>query len=124
MTENSKKTGLHGEEIAVRHLTDKGYSILERNYRGDRCEIDIIAKIQANIVFCEVKTARSGTFGPSISHVSSHKIIHIVRAAEEYISTHETDECSFRFDVIGIEMNTGMPVVTHIENAFTAPETV
>jgi putative endonuclease len=119
---NSLSTGLQGEEVACRYLADKGYEIIERNYRCSHLEIDIIAGHGGSIIFCEVKTARSKKFGPSISWVTPQKIKRIAKAALDYISSHDTDGYSFRFDVIGIEVNDGKISLNHIENAFAAPE--
>ncbi len=76
-----RDTGLRGEDIAARHLTAKGYRILSRNYRGGRCELDIIAEKGDTIVFCEVKTARTDRFGPSFTWVTPGKIRHIAAGA-------------------------------------------
>ncbi|MFC1651047.1 YraN family protein [Candidatus Latescibacterota bacterium] len=119
---SSLSTGLQGEEIACRYLTNKGYGIIERNYRCSHLEIDIIAGHGDIIIFCEVKTARTKKFGPSISWVTPQKIKRIAKTAQEYIATHDTDGFSFRFDVIGIEVNCGKISINHIENAFIAPE--
>jgi len=124
MKHNSHSTGIQGEEVASRYLVKKGYRILERNYRCEHYEIDIIAEQGNTIVFCEVKTARTERFGPSIMWVTPEKIKHISRAAEEYIATHDTNGFSFRFDVIGLEVKDGKTKINHIENAFIAPEDV
>ena len=117
-------TGIQGEESACRYLVKEGYHVLDRNYRAERYEIDIIARTGDTIVFCEVKTARSKKFGPSISWVTPDKIRHIALAASEYINSHELNGCSFRFDVIGIDVVNGEIIINHIENAFTTPEDV
>ena len=119
---NSLSTGLQGEEVACRYLINKGYEIIERNYRCSHLEIDIIAGHGGSIIFCEVKTARTKKFGPSISWVTPQKIKRIAKAAHEYISTHDTAGHSFRFDVIGIEVSGEKMGINHIENAFIAPE--
>jgi len=119
-----RDTGMCGEDIASRYLAAKGYRILSRNYRGGRCEIDIIAEIEGTIVFCEVKTARTDQFGSPVSWVTPGKIRHIARAARDYILSHSIVGRSFRFDVIGLEARTGGYAVTHIENAFNAPPDV
>ena len=119
-----RETGLRGEDIAARHLVSEGYRILSRNYRGGRCELDIIAEKGGVIVFCEVKTARSGRFGPSVSWITPGKIRHIARAALDYILTHGIVKREFRFDVIGLDAREDGYTVTHIENAFSAPPDV
>jgi putative endonuclease len=117
----TRETGLCGEEIACRYLSERGYLILSRNYRGGRCELDIVAEIRDTIVFCEVKTARTSRFGPPVTWVTPGKIRHIARAARDYILSHAISGRCFRFDVIGLESHQEGYSVTHIENAFTAP---
>ena len=119
---SSRSTGFQGEEVAARYLEKEGYEILERNYRGGSYELDIIAACDGTIVFCEVKTARTGRFGPAVTWVTPEKIRHIATAAAEYIHTHETVGRSFRFDVIGLEVRDGVIEINHIIDAFTAPE--
>ncbi len=122
MKDNALSTGHQGEEVACRYLNKKGYRIIERNWRGKHYEIDIVAEYKTTIVFCEVKTARTNSFGPSISWVTPEKIKHISRAAEEYIYTHNIEGFSFRFDVIGLKVTKGKTEINHIENAFSVPE--
>ena len=122
MGKNCLSTGFQGEELASRYLVKKGYRILERNWRSEHYEIDIVALDRDIIVFCEVKTSKTNRFGPSITWVTPEKIKHISKAASEYITTHNTKDFSFRFDVIGLEVKGGEIEINHIEDAFTAPE--
>jgi len=122
MGKNCRSTGFQGEELASRYLVKKGYRILERNWRSEHYEIDIVALDRDIIVFCEVKTSKTNRFGPSITWVTPEKIKHISKAASEYITTHNTKDFSFRFDVIGLEVKGGEIEINHIEDAFTAPE--
>ncbi|MBT4485120.1 MAG: ribonuclease HII [Candidatus Latescibacteria bacterium] len=124
MKDDRRNTGIKGEVTGCNYLVNKGYKILDRNWRADRSnyEIDIVAQINHIIVFCEVKTAGTHKFGPSISWVTPEKIERISRAAQEYITTHNTEGYSFRFDVIGNQVEGDKYDIIHIENAFTAPE--
>lgn len=115
-------TGGRGEKTAAAFLEARGYRIIERNFRGERYEIDIIAEQKNTIVFCEVKTARSRAFGPATEWVTPVKISHIAQAANEYIASHDISGRAFRFDVIGITISRGRTMIDHIENAFSAPE--
>ena len=124
MVNDPHSTGIQGEEAACRYLEKKGYQILDRNFRGKRYEIDIVAQNGNTIVFCEVKTARTKKFGSSITWVTPDKTKRIAHAACEYINIREINGFSFRFDVIGIDAEGGEVTINHIENAFTAPEDV
>ena len=61
--------GSYGERMAVRYLTDRGLEVLDRNWRCDLGEIDIVARDGGCLVVCEVKTRRSTTFGQPIEAV-------------------------------------------------------
>jgi len=126
LRENRKKTGLMGETLSCEYLARKGYTILTRNWRASECnyEIDIVARIGRILVFCEVKTAGTEQFGPSVSWVTPEKTVHIARAAQEYIATHELGEHEYRFDVIGLRKRGETFDIVHIENAFSAPESL
>lgn len=124
LKESRRKTGVMGETAGCEYLVRKGYTILTRNWRAHECnyEIDIVASIEQTLVFCEVKTAGTEQFGPSISWVTPEKTVHIAHAAQEYITTHELREYEFRFDVIGLRKRGETFDIVHIENAFSAPE--
>ena len=123
MTSDSHSIGVQGEESACRYLHCRGYDIIDRNFRSERFEIDIVARTGDTVVFCEVKTARSRRFGPAVSWVTPAKVRRITTAAAEYIATHDFPGCSFRFDVIGLEMaSDGTLTMNHIPDAFSAGE--
>ena len=94
---DSHSTGVQGEEVACRYLIKKGYRILDRNYRSDHYELDIVASKGTIIVFCEVKTSRTDKFGSPITWVTPMKIKRISLAAREYIFSHEIGGYSYRF---------------------------
>jgi len=124
MESGTRHTGIRGEDLACRFLESKGYRILSRNYRGGKCELDIIAETGDSIVFCEVKTARSDACGSPLGWISKKKIRHIARAAREYIITHRISGRTLRFDVIAVEVRDGQPEISHIENAFWVPSDI
>src|SRR5690625_2248329 len=80
-----------GEEMAVTYLSDKGYVILERNYRFDRAEVDIIAQDNEQIVIVEVKTRTSDFFGDPQQFVTPGKIKQLVKVADHYLIPKEID---------------------------------
>jgi putative endonuclease len=121
-SDNQRITGQKGENAACRYLEDGGYTILDRNYRAERYEIDIVARRGDTVVFCEVKTSRTRLFGSAVSWVTPAKTRRIAQAAFEYIRTHDLGKSSYRFDVIGIDHDEGGAVISHIENAFSVPE--
>lgn len=109
--------GTIGEELAAAYLLDKGYVILERNFRFQKAEIDIIAQKGDVIVIVEVKTRNSAFFGDPQEFVTPGKIKLLVKAANEYIVSNNLKE-EARFDIIAIVKNKTVEEITHFENAF------
>ena len=110
--------GKEGEALAVAHLERIGYEILERNFRYDRAEIDIIARRkQGEIVVVEVKTRNSSAFGDPQQFVYKGKIRQLVKAADGYLTLNGLED-EVRFDIIAVLKNSKKEEVTHIEDAF------
>lgn len=109
--------GKKGEEIAVQYLTDKGYEILERNWRNRHKEIDIVAKDGDELVIVEVKTRNNDDYGEPYVSVSRQKQMRLIYAANAYIFRYKLD-INTRFDIISIVYNDGNPMIEHIEDAF------
>lgn len=95
------ETGARGEEIAVDHLINQGYIILEKNWRHRRTEIDIIAKHKDVLVFIEVKTRSDDFFGEPASYADDKKMKRIATGATVYMNQIGHD-WEVRFDVIGV----------------------
>jgi putative endonuclease len=98
----AREKGFEGEEIAVSFLKKNGYKIIERNYRIKSGEIDIIAKHKKDIVFVEVKTRSTDTFGSPAEAVDERKRTKIEKVASHYIQKNFSDDVSFRFEVVSI----------------------
>ena len=122
-----KKTGDRGEDLAVNHLKAKGYTILERNWRGVKGfrspELDIIARISEVIVFIEVKTASTAKFGPPQFRITPAKQKRIGDGAKAYLAINDLDNCECRFDAIMIDLGIQPPEIYQIENAFMLVDT-
>jgi putative endonuclease len=123
LASNTEK-GRFGEGIAEQFLKQKGYEILDRNYRFDRAEIDLIARQKSEIVFVEVKYREKKGFGDPLEAVTNSKIAHLFRAAEHWIDYHELSQVSARFDVLGILRDRGRISVEHVENAFVLSDKI
>ena len=115
-----KEVARIGERFAERHLKEKGYQIVERNYRSRFGEIDLIAKQGKRIVFVEVKTRRTLKFGVPQAAVTPAKQKQISKLALSYLQTHGLLDVPCRFDVVAIFLSSkSTPArLTHIENAF------
>jgi putative endonuclease len=111
--------GKAGEAIAVALLEEKGYRILERNWRWGREEIDIIARDGNFVVIVEVKTRSSDIFAEPEASVTRSKQRILVRAANAYVNCRRLYG-EVRFDIISIIIRTEGEIVNHIVDAFYA----
>ena len=111
--------GTFGEDFAAKVLEQKGYEILDRNWRWGRYEIDIVARFRGLIVVAEVKTRRSNYFGEPEEFVSRAQQKRLVESANAYLEKKGLDD-EVRFDIISIIYNSNQRKVHHIEDAFYA----
>lgn len=109
--------GQRGEQMAAELLKDKGYAIIERNWKYKKLEVDIIATNKKEIVFVEVKTRSSDLWTSPEEAVDLDKQCNLTVAANAYILSHHIN-LQPRFDVIAIVSNASKQQITHIENAF------
>jgi len=111
--------GKAGETLAAEYLRQSGYTILERNYRSRSGEIDIIAKQGKTLVFAEVKTRKSASFGSPAAAVTLKKQAQISRVAQEYLARENLFDRPARFDVIAVlAADDKKPQIEVITNAF------
>lgn len=109
--------GKKGEQLAVDFLLKSGYEIIERNYRFDKAEVDIIAKIKDILAIIEVKTRSSTDFGNPQDFVKPKQIQRLVKAVDEYINVNNLN-VEVRFDIIAIVKEGKRFKIEHLENAF------
>ena len=113
-----KSPGAWGEDLALRYLIQHGYTLLERNYRTRRGEIDLIVRKDDLLVFVEVKLRRQTAFGDPLEAVTYRKRNTIRSVAEHYLYTRNPPFDTLRFDVIGILADRTEVRLHHIEDAF------
>lgn len=109
--------GKKGEILAVEFLEKNNYRILERNYRFDNAEVDIIAQTSNILAIVEVKTRSSSEFGNPEEFVKPKQIKNLVKAVDEYVTLNNLD-LEVRFDIIAIIKNKEKLAIEHLENAF------
>jgi len=113
--------GRLGEDLACRLLWRRGFRVLERNFRAEHCEIDIVAEKSGRVRFVEVKTRSSATLGPPEERVDSRKRESLRKAAKSYLARfREAPPGGVQFDVMAqvIDPVKRCPVEqTLIENA-------
>ena len=97
--------GAYGERLAARYLVESGMRILDRNWRCDQGEVDIVALDGTCLVIVEVKTRRSLVFGSPAEAVTAAKAARLRRLAGCWLSGHRSlvDTVSdIRIDVVGV----------------------
>ena len=116
------RAGKWGEERAARYLASQGYRILGRRVRiGRRDELDIVAREGNTLVFVEVKTRKSETYGRPLTAVDRAKRHTMSRGAVRYLKALSFPRVNFRFDVVEVvgSPEADDPSVHHVRNAFT-----
>lgn len=112
------KTGKGGEQLAAEYLLKKGHKILERNWRWDKAEIDIISHDANFLVFTEVKTRSGYPVPEAYETLNESKMTHYAEASEAYLEWKNLDH-EVRFDFIVVWLIPGKdPIIRHFPFAF------
>lgn len=117
-SKNNLKIGKIGEDEAELFLKKKGYRILERNFRKQYGDIDIVALKEKILVFVEVKTRTGTSFGSPEDSITAYKLRNLVKSAHFYKLYHPRLPDSLRIDLIAVNLDgTFHPVnIKHYEN--------
>jgi putative endonuclease len=121
--QSNRQIGDRGEDLALKYLVNKGYALVERNYRTRHGEIDLVVHSERALVFVEVKLRRGTGFGNPLEAVTPRKQARIRRIAEQYLADKGEDFVArfeeVRFDVVGILLSrSGRPKARHVKDAF------
>ncbi|RZS86981.1 putative endonuclease [Motilibacter rhizosphaerae] len=107
--------GRYGEDVAARFLVERGLVVLERNWRCELGEIDIVAREGATLVVCEVKTRRSGRHGSPQEAVTGPKLARLRRLAVRWLLERGVHPGEVRIDVVAVTRGrTGAASVEHL----------
>ncbi len=114
-----RETGILGEKLAQDFLKQRGYQIVETNYRCPEGEIDIVARQGDCLVFVEVRAKTGSQFGSPEESITPAKMAKMRATAAYYQQAHDCSLPSWRIDVVAVELNHRREVVRleHIENA-------
>lgn len=115
--QQKSSVGRYGEDVAARHLTEAGMQVLERNWRCDIGEVDLVAQDAQTLVICEVKTRRGLDFGSPLEAVTTRKLARLRRLAARWLAEHDDGRrpSTVRIDVVGVVLRPkGAAVVEHL----------
>ena len=108
--------GKWGEDLAADYLQRKGYTIIERDWKSGKRDLDIIAQDGNVIVFVEVKTRRNRLYGEPEESVDYHKLQNLQQAISHYVKFKHIRQ-EIRFDIISIVGTAGTdPDIQHIQD--------
>lgn len=108
--------GKWGEDLAADYLQRKGYTIIERDWKSGRRDLDIVAKNGNVIVFVEVKTRRNSLYGQPEEAVDYRKLQSLQQAINHYIKFRHIRQ-EVRFDIISVVGTIGSePDIQHIQD--------
>ncbi|HET8615359.1 MAG TPA: YraN family protein [Actinomycetales bacterium] len=96
------RVGAYGERVAVNHLERQGFTVLDRNWRCELGEIDIVAREGDCLVVVEVKTRRSSRFGPPAEAVTPVKLARLRRLTARWVLTMGVRPARMRIDVVSV----------------------
>lgn len=99
---NNLERGADGERRAAEWYRQRGYTVLDRNWRIRDGELDLVLARQGEIVFCEVKARRSDAFGLPQEAVTRVKQARIRRLAAAWLAAHPGSSGAARFDVVAV----------------------
>lgn len=102
LTHRRQRLGRFGEAVALRLAVDRGYRVLECRYRCRAGEIDLIAEDGGQLVFVEVKTRGSRSFGRPAAAVHAAKRSRMAQVALHYLNETDGLDRRTRFDVVEI----------------------
>jgi putative endonuclease len=127
-TDARRTRGALGERIAANHLAERGYQVLERNFRTRYGELDLVAADDACIVFCEVKTrVAAGRAGPArgIDAIGHAKRRQLRAMAAQWLRSRPAGPARprrprLRFDAIGVTLSPAGALLSleHVPDAF------
>jgi putative endonuclease len=107
--------GQYGEDLAARYLAEHGFAILERNWRCELGEIDIVAREGSALVVCEVKTRRGLNYGSPLESITYRKLATLRKLVGRWLKAHDLRPGEVRIDVVAVLLpHGGAPTLDHI----------
>ena len=113
---HNSNLGSYGERVAARRLVDLGMVLVDRNWRCELGEVDLVLRDGDVLVFCEVKTRSSAAYGHPLEAVSPVKGERLRRLAARWVEEHGVDPPEIRIDLVGVLLaDRGAAEVEHVQ---------
>ena len=110
--------GRYGEQRAAIYLEDRGYQIIERNWRCASGEIDLIVRQDDRFVFVEVKTRNGSGYGHPFEAITASKVARMRRLAGEWCALRQVSAVQVRLDAISVLISGGRVAIEHLKQVF------
>ncbi|RLV48837.1 YraN family protein [Nocardioides mangrovicus] len=118
MTTHNRRLGTYGENCATAHLLRLGMEVLDRNWRCDLGELDLVLREGGTAVFCEVKTRTSTAFGDPLEAVTPVKAQRLRHLADRWLEVHHVRPRDVRIDLVGVLLGpAGRTTIEHVRGA-------
>jgi len=115
---NRTQIGNRAEALACNFLQQHGLTLLGRNFRCRRGEIDLVMRDRDTLVFVEVRYRRQTRYGTAAETVAKSKQVRIIRCAQYYMHCHHAWNDAARFDVVSLEGKPDNPAIDWLKDAF------
>ena len=115
MTQAKHILGKYGEQVACDYLSSLGHEILDRNWRCESGELDIVSCDRGTIVFTEVKTRNGRGFGHPFEAVTETKIGRMRRTSAAWLSARELGLSPLRFDAVSVLVEGARVHIEHLK---------
>lgn len=110
--------GKYGEVLAANYLIDRGYQIIETNWRCALGEIDLVAVHHGRYIFVEVKTRNGTGFGHPFEAITANKVSRMRKLVAQWCIAHHKEGVNVRLDAIAVLITSGRVAVEHLKQVF------
>lgn len=110
--------GREAEALVAEHLVTQGFAVLGRNVRFGRLEIDLIARRDRLVVFCEVRARAHDRFVAPAATIDPRKIARLRQAAGQWLKQHRPGAVDVRLDAAAVVFDSTPPRLTYYEGAY------
>jgi putative endonuclease len=116
----SVERGREAESLAADWLLQRGFQIIDRNWRTRWCELDIVACQGNNLHIIEVKYRRRPDFGTGFEYITADKMRRLQRAALMWLQSHPPAAAAYQIDIIAVSGSPKPKYIDYLPNAVTA----